>query len=288
MKNPSSKLIAVIGDVHHHIGLAREGLERVEVELERPIAQVFSVGDLGLFLDESDWEFLTGPKKYRCPEESPKIRRAWEEWRWPISMIAGNHEPFHRLRDWQPEYFLHKLAFTNVGEMKHAIGGLRVAGLSGIYHPDELQFVPPLERRKMKLHQVETWSDMVPLVQTGKISRSRLTYYKETEIETMKRLDFRPDLLLLHDWPTKPPHIQRSHGRRPEAEIVAACKPAFVCCGHHHTTADFSLGPSRVLALNIISTPELIHRHIINPGWAALFEWDGQSCQLLRSWPEQK
>ncbi|MFZ4778132.1 MAG: hypothetical protein ACOYM3_22400 [Terrimicrobiaceae bacterium] len=62
-------LIAVIGDVHHHIGLAAEGLDRIEKELGRPVAQVFSVGDLGLFLDEADWEFLTGPKKYRKPVE---------------------------------------------------------------------------------------------------------------------------------------------------------------------------------------------------------------------------
>lgn len=284
MNNPV--LIAVIGDVHHHIALAAEGIERIEADLGRTVDQVFSVGDLGLFLDESDWEFLTGPKKYRRPEDSTKIRRAWEAWRWPISTIAGNHEPFHRLRDWQPEYFLNKLRFTNAGEIAHEIDGLRVAGLSGIFHPDELQFVTPLEHRTMRLPRIETWSDMIPLVQSGKISRSRLTYYKESEIETLKRSKFHPDLLLLHDWPVVPNHIQQVYDRRPEAEIVAACKPLFVCCGHHHTAAEFVVGQTRMLALNIISTPELIHSHIINPGWSALYEWDGQSLQFLKSWPE--
>jgi hypothetical protein len=39
-------LIAVIGDVHHYIGLAIEGLVHIEQELGQPISQVFSVGDL--------------------------------------------------------------------------------------------------------------------------------------------------------------------------------------------------------------------------------------------------
>jgi hypothetical protein len=98
MKPPPADicLIAVIGDVHHHIGLAAEGLVRIEQELGQPVAQVFSVGDLGLFLDESDWDFLTGPKKYRKPDDSPKIRAAWKSWHRPLSAIAGNHEPLHR------------------------------------------------------------------------------------------------------------------------------------------------------------------------------------------------
>jgi hypothetical protein len=112
--NPS-KIIAVIGDVHHHIGLAAEGLERIEREIRRQIDQVFSVGDLGLFLNEADWEFLTGPKKYRTPAESPKIRRALAAWHWPLSMIAGNHEPFHRRRDWDASYFSSKLHYTSGG-----------------------------------------------------------------------------------------------------------------------------------------------------------------------------
>ena len=280
-------LIAVIGDVHHHIGLAAEGLDRIENELGRPVSQVFSVGDLGLFLDEKDWNFLTGPKKYRKPENSPQIRAAWKAWRWPLSAIAGNHEPFHRLRDWDASYFSFKLDYANAGELAHKIPGLRIAGLSGIYHPQEMEFMTAMEARTMRLPHVETWPEMVRLAETNKISRSRLTYFKEFEVEYMKLLDFTPDLLLLHDWPTKPAHIGGIYPRRPEAEIVEALRPTFVCCGHHHTAGDFMLEQSRILPLNIISTKELIHRHIINPGWCALFEWDGRRLQFLQTWPER-
>lgn len=39
---------------------------------------------------------------------------------------------------------------------------------------------------------------------------------------------------------------------------------------------------SRILQVNIISTKEMIHRPIINPGWLALFEWDGTRLQTLQ------
>ena len=283
----NTQRIAVIGDVHHHIGLAAEGLERLEAELGRAVAQVFSVGDLGLFLDEADWNFLTGPKKCRAPEASPAIRSAWKAWRWPISAIAGNHEPFHRLRDWDASCFSFKLDYADAGELAHKVAGLRVAGLSGIYHPQEMEFMTALEARTMKMPRAETWPEMVRLAEANKISRSRLTYYKEVEVELLKSLDFTPDLLLLHDWPTPPIHVRHSYPRRPEAEIVEHLRPGFVCCGHHHTAADFMLGRSRVLPLSIISTKELVRRHTINPGWCAVFDWDGASLEFVQTWPER-
>ena len=281
-------LIAIIGDVHHHVPLAAEGLEQIEMELGRSIDQVFSVGDLGLFLDETDWEFLTGPKKYRTPEDSPKIRTAWKTWRWPLSAIAGNHEPFHRLRDWDASYFSFKLEYTNAGELAHRVPGLRVAGLSGIYHPQEMDFVSAIEAGNRKLPRAESWHQMVRLAESNAISRSRLTYFKEFEVDYLKALDFTPDILLLHDWPVCPPHIGQGYPRRPEAEIVEVLHPRFVCCGHHHTAADFLAGKSQVLALNIVSSKNLIHHHIINPGWCALFDWDGKDLTFLQIWPERQ
>ncbi|MEI8343154.1 MAG: metallophosphoesterase [Verrucomicrobiota bacterium] len=282
-----TSLIAVIGDVHHHIGLAVEGIERMESELNRPVDQVFSVGDLGLFLDKSDWGFLTGPKKYRVPEESPEICRAWKKWRWPLSAIAGNHEPFNRYRAWDAAYFSFRLEYTNAGELPHQLPDLRVAGLSGIYNPQQMEFVSALEARTFNLSRGVSWTEMVWLAETNKISRSRLTYYKELEVESLKAIGFTPHLLLLHDWPTAPTHISQIYPRRPEAEIVEALRPEFVCCGHHHTASDFFCGPTRILTLNIISRKDLIHRHFICPGWSALFEWDGESLKFLQPWPMQ-
>ncbi len=279
-------LFAVLGDVHHHLGLAVEGLTRLEDELGRPIAQTFSVGDFGLFLTEPDWNYLTGPKKYRNPAESAGITQAWQRWRWPLSMIAGNHEPFSRLRNWEPGYFSFKLEYTNAGELPHSIPGLRVLGLSGIYHPEETDFVSPVERQNRKLPRAATWLELVRLVERGAASRNRLTYYKESEVELLKWAKRQPDLLLTHDWPCEPEGIRRSYPRRPEGELVSRLEPAFVCCGHHHRAAQFKLGRSSVVALNIIATPEALPAHRISPGWAAVFEWDGFTVSLLKTWPE--
>jgi hypothetical protein len=287
MKSPALNhpLVVVIGDVHHHIGLAVEGLERIEVETGRPIAQIFSVGDFGLFLKVADWNFLTGPVKYRSPESSPQIRAAWSAWHWPLSMIGGNHEPFHLLRDWDPAAFSDKLQYTDVGELRHSIPGLRVAGLSGIHHPEQMDFITEGERNLPRTHHADSWPEMVELVRAGLISRKRLTYYKQREIHQLCHLDFTPHLVLLHDWPVAPPHIGEIQGCRPEAEILNALKPRFLCCGHHHTSAKFNVGTSEVIALNLITTKELSYHRKIQTGWAALFDWDGKSLQFLQIWP---
>ena len=119
------------------------------------------------------------------------------------------------------------------------------------------------------------------MAETNKISRSRLTYYKEFEVDLLKMLAPRPDILVLHDWPIAPARIEKVPGRRPELEIVEAIQPAFVCCGHHHTSAAFVLGNTQVRALSIIGgTPNRI-----NPGWACVFDWDGNGLLNARFWP---
>lgn len=267
------ELIAVIGDTHARIDLAAEALDRIEGHYQRTISQVFSVGDFGLFLDEADWGFLSGPKKYRHPEQSKTIRAAWKSWRWPLSAIAGNHEPFNRLREFDPDYFEGKLNYSNAGELTHSIQGLRVLGLSGIYHPEEYS---------SRLTGSVSWSDMLAQVKAQKVSNKFLSYYKKEEVELLKRMEPKPGLILLHDWPMKPEHISDMH-RRPEAEIVEALAPAFVCCGHHHTPCHSTIGATKVFALNIISSRE--DRYHINANWCALFEYDGGELSFLDTWP---
>lgn len=53
-----------------------EGLTRIENEYGK-IDQVFAVGDVGLFLEPADLNFLTGPKKHRHPDRSKRIAAAW-------------------------------------------------------------------------------------------------------------------------------------------------------------------------------------------------------------------
>ncbi|MDZ4816858.1 MAG: metallophosphoesterase [Verrucomicrobiota bacterium] len=162
-----NSIIAVIGDTHHHIELALEGLRRLEGDLGRSLGMVASVGDMGLFFDEEDWSYLTGPAKYRHPEASPSIRHAWKDWPWPTIAIAGNHEPFNRLRHFEPSYFDGKLHYLNAGEFHHSLPGLRVCGLSGIYHPNHLEFLSE-EIKKIGHHpKPVSWADLLEWVRQG-------------------------------------------------------------------------------------------------------------------------
>jgi hypothetical protein len=122
-----------------------------------------------------------------------------------------------RVSNGEERDFSFKLEYTNAGELTHSVSGLKVAGLSGIYHPQEMEFVTPLERHTMKLGAVDSWPAMASLAREKRISISRLTCYKEAEVAHMKTLS--PHLLLLHDWPVAPPSIMQIYDRRPEAEM---------------------------------------------------------------------
>jgi len=276
------KRIVVIGDVHHQLAGAVDALNRLECEVGS-IDQVFSVGDLCLFLLEDDWKFLSGPSKYRCPQDTRRICAAWDQWKWPLSIIGGNHEPFNRLRNWDPDFFQGKLQYVDAGVLSHSIPDLCVVGLTGIHNSNEMEFLSPAERANRKFPQAESWADMVGLAESSKISRKRLTYYKEDEIVRLKNLDVKPHLLLTHEWPSQAGPRGEHISRSPELEVLQALRPDFACCGHRHTAAQFSVNETQVYALNILSrTP-----HMVNAGWCVVFEWDGTSLLNPVSWPRR-
>ncbi|MGF1678197.1 MAG: metallophosphoesterase [Candidatus Methylacidiphilales bacterium] len=284
-------LFVIVGDIHHEIALAVEGLERLEIELGRSIDQVFSVGDLGLFLEPEDWDFLTGPKKYRHPDLSPVIKRAWEGWCWPLAAIAGNHEPLHIYRSGDWSLFGEKFSYTHAGELSHGIPGMHVAGLSGIYHPDCAQFITLEEKNNGRFPCGPVgWPEMVDLVRKGLVKAKRLTYFKEEEVARLKSLPPRPHILLTHDWPMQPPWHRPAHPRRPEAEVAETLQPRWIFSGHHHQTYSARHGVSEFRALNIITSPELKPRHEILSGWAWIGGWNATTGVLrdLGYWPPLK
>ena len=75
--SPNPELFVVTGGVHAKVAPALQALARIEQEQGRKIAQVFSVGDSGLFISESAWAFFTGPARHKHPDWSPEIRKAW-------------------------------------------------------------------------------------------------------------------------------------------------------------------------------------------------------------------
>jgi hypothetical protein len=272
MPSPA-QLFVVIGDVHDRIDLALEFLLQLENELQQVITQVFSVGDFGLFLDEKDWDWLTGPSVYRRSQRTLTIRQAWAAWPWPLATIIGNHDCTDRLRDFHPAYFDNKLSYTNAGLLEHRLPGLRVAGLSGInYAGTNPARTPPAGK---------AWSEIVAMCNLDKLSPRALTYYREADVDELLKVKT-PHIVLTHDWPIDPPHSRTPGEYRPEKSIIELLRPQYSFHGHHHQSFATSLGKTKVYALNIISRN---NQHHPNPGWAWIGRWDGQSIQEIGPWP---
>jgi hypothetical protein len=71
-------VFAVLGDIHGRWKLALGALICLERELDVRIEQLFCVGDLGWFLDEDDWAYLTGPKNTDTQNGRPRFARYGE------------------------------------------------------------------------------------------------------------------------------------------------------------------------------------------------------------------
>ena len=259
-------LFVVIGDVHAQVALALRALTQIEQERGRRIAQVFSVGDLGLFLCEEDWSFFSGPARHRHPEWSPAIWEAWNLWQWPLAMIGGNHEPWHKLRVLDPGYFGGRLTYTNGGVLAHNLSGLIVVGLSGIRRE-------PKEERSAEL----SWQEIVAQCRWGKINRKELSYYRSQDVTAAANVG-PAHILLTHDWPTDP-DMDDAGTPRAEQLIASTVRPKFHFCGHHHRSAAFATGGTEVRALNMIADNARQDRP--KPGWAWLGTWDGETLREI-------
>ena len=273
LPSADNNIIVVIGDVHSRVRLARAALVRLEADLQRRIDQVISVGDLGLFLDPGDWDYLTGPKRHRHPERCPEIQEAWGSWPWPLAMVAGNHEPFHRLRMSGGASFGDRLRYMDAGELPVQVSGLRVAGISGIHHGSHLAWPPG----------TTSWPAVAAGVREGIIGRKHLTYYRQRDLDVMERVSTGPEILVTHDWPMQPPGTRSVYPRRPEGELLERLAPRFHFAGHWHRTYAAQIATTEFRALNIITETGAE----VLPGWAYVLAHAGGKITDLGPWPTE-
>ena len=112
---------------------------------------------------------------------------------------------------------------------KLSVHGLKVAGLSGIYHPEYFEKQRP------------------PLSQIGSVSNKKYIYFTESEVEQLAGQ--KPvDILIFHEWPSgiiDPADEQEfeqqrrslrydSVGNEYAAMLIELLEPTLVLCGHMH------------------------------------------------------
>jgi lariat debranching enzyme len=128
---------------------------------------------------------------------------------------------------------------------QRTLGTLRVAGLSGVYSPRA--FGRPRQRWPFSPEHARDAS-----------------YYRQEELARLAHWP-RPDILLLHEWPTqleaarKPewPRHWAKVGIEPLGELVDQLRPAFVFCGHMHCPAEVQTVHTHIVALdNFSSRPD--------------------------------
>jgi lariat debranching enzyme len=258
-------VFAAVGDVHgrHHamVELVGAAAERAGVE----VSFVLQVGDFEPHRHAEDLATMAAPARHRQLGDFGDFHDGRSLFPWPVLFVGGNHEPYGFLDTLGPGAEVapscRYLGRAGVVEL----GGLRVAGLSGIFRPDQFESCRP----------------HVSLFPTT--GNKRFIGYTRDEIGRL--LDAcdagPPDVLLLHEWPRLElgadeirqinrfvsrqspfagpeeeadlPDFHRFRGgggigSEAALELVQLLEPSLVLCGHMHVPLRSTLpgGPNQI------------------------------------------
>lgn len=222
-------LFAAVGDVHGHMHAMVRLLCGWEAKTGRTISFVLQVGDFEPIRDERDLETMDAPAKFRVVGDFPDFRAGRAAFPWPVYFIGGNHEPYGFL-DEMPDG---GDAIDNCVYVGRAglveVGGLRIAGLSGIFDSDAFERPRP---------SVEEF---------GKVSRKAFTYFRKGDVDRAAGFGS-ADVLLVHEWPEGviDPADSREFERQRRSLsydvvgneyarlLMEVLEPRLVLCGHMH------------------------------------------------------
>ncbi len=223
---------AAVGDVHgHHHALVAQ-VERLAAVAAVTPAFVLQVGDFEPNRDDGDLASLAAPSRYRALGDFPDFAAGRAAFPWPLWFVGGNHEPYGFLDGLAPGAAVAPRAHFVGRAAVHDIGGLRVAGLSGIYHPERSHVPRPalgdLPRTSRKAYVVFTEQDEDALLAA-------------TEAAPV-------DVLLLHEWPAglvapgdeaafeqqRRSLNEAAVGNERARMLVELLRPRLVLAGHMH------------------------------------------------------
>lgn len=218
-------IFAVFGDVHGQLDAMVALARRFERAFGAKLDLVLQVGDLEPHRSESDVATMAAPARYRKLGDFHRYASGVARLPWEVVFIAGNHEPY----GWLDEHasggeLIPGLTYLGRAGAVERLG-LRIGGLSGIYHPLHSE----RDRRASSSEGTKTW---------------KLATYSTREEEARALALGSVDVLLLHDWPegllaradaNRLPTLEGETVGSPRGRLlVERLAPRLVFCGHLH------------------------------------------------------
>ncbi len=233
--------IAVVGDVHGHLGLLYAILGRWQQESGNPIHLVLQVGDLGAFGPGSSLDRATARHARSDPEElgfaefgGPNPPATLLDPRPPLVFIPGNHEDFGLL-------------------------DRKEASVS----PDQPVYPVSEDGRILALKSGRVWRferDGVTLAVggvSGVAGRSRRKHHPRAHLAEEDALGLAErgpgtiDVLISHERPAQVSgrFVHDLGGSDALALLVEAVQPRISCYGHYDQAGEWQIGRTRVFGL---------------------------------------
>ncbi|SBT78027.1 RNA lariat debranching enzyme, putative [Plasmodium ovale] len=177
-------IIAVVGCTHGELNLIYSTLEKIEEENGFKVDLLICCGDFECVRYGVDNECLNVPDKYKKEENDFKDYFTGKKKAKVLTIfVGGNHEAMNVLKQlyyggWvAPNIYF--LGYSNV----HNINDIRICSLSGIYK---------------KYNFYKKYCECYPYNEISKVSAYHIRKY---EIEKLKLIKERIDMVITHDWP---------------------------------------------------------------------------------------
>ncbi|CAD2098858.1 RNA lariat debranching enzyme, putative [Plasmodium vinckei] len=177
-------IVAVVGCTHGELDLVYNSLNRLEEENNFKVNLLICCGDFQSIRYNLDNDCLNVPNKYKKEENDfTKYFTGEKKAKILTIFIGGNHEAMNVLKQlyyggWVAPN-IYYLGYSNVLN----INGIRICGLSGIY-------------KKYNFHK--KYDECYPYNDISKVSAYHIRKY---EIEKLKILKDKVDIIVTHDWP---------------------------------------------------------------------------------------